>query len=73
MSSNRNNTESFYREVIQKVCDQVKEDFHNEGVGEDVIQDLKKVKFQINIEIWIDKLIQNGIFQKVPNFVIYNH
>ena len=41
----RNNTENFYREIITKVCDQVKEEFHNEGVGEDVIQELRRVKF----------------------------
>ena len=43
MSAHRNSTENFYREVIQKVCNMVKEDFHNEGIGEDVIQDLSRV------------------------------
>ena len=43
MSSYRSNTETFYREIIQKVSNQVKEDFHNEGIGEDVIQDLIRV------------------------------
>jgi hypothetical protein len=43
MSTYRNNTENFYRDIIQKVCNHVKEDFHNEGIGEDVIQDLSRV------------------------------
>ena len=69
MSSYRNNTENFYREIIQKVCNQVKEDFHNEGVGEDVIQDLSRVINLNKIESWSDKLTQMGIFQRIP-FVI---
>ena len=44
MSSYKNNTEAFYRDVIQKVYENVKEEFHNEGIGEDVLMELKKVK-----------------------------
>jgi hypothetical protein len=43
MSAYKNNTETFYREIIHKVCEAVKEDFLNEGVSEDVISELKKV------------------------------
>ena len=41
--SYKNNTELFYKEVMNKVCSKVKEDFHNEGIGEDVLQDMNKV------------------------------
>ena len=41
--SYKNNTEIFYKEIINKVCTKVKEDFHNEGIGEDVLQDMNKV------------------------------
>ena len=41
--SYKNNTEIFYKEIINKVCNRVKEDFHNEGIGEDVLQDMNKV------------------------------
>ena len=44
MSSHKNNTESFYREIIHKVCENVKEDFLNEGVDEDTLSELKRVK-----------------------------
>jgi hypothetical protein len=43
MSYNKNNTEQFYRDIIQKVYESVKEDFQNEGIGEDVLMDMKKV------------------------------
>lgn len=43
MSNQKNNTEAFYRDVIQKVCEAVKEDFLNEGISEDVISELRKV------------------------------
>ncbi len=43
MSSHRYNTEQIYKDIISKVCLQVKEDFHNEGIGEDVIQDMARV------------------------------
>lgn len=45
MSSHRNNTEAFYRDIIQKVYENVKEEFQNEGIGEDVLMELKRVKF----------------------------
>lgn len=49
-SHNKNNTEIFYKEIINKVCERVKEEFLNEGVAEDVLSELKKVlsKFEIN-------------------------
>jgi hypothetical protein len=43
MSMNKNNTENFYRDIIHKVCEAVKEDFLNEGISEDVITEMKKV------------------------------
>ncbi len=46
-SHNKNNTEIFYKEIINKVCDRVKEEFLNEGVAEDVLSELKKVYYSI--------------------------
>ncbi len=43
MSAHKNNTEAFYRDIINKVCDAVKEEFLNEGISEDVIGELRKV------------------------------
>ncbi len=43
MSTHKNNTEAFYRDIINKVCDAVKEEFLNEGISEDVIGELRKV------------------------------
>ena len=42
-NNNKNNTESFYKDIINKLCDRVKEEFLNEGVAEDVLSELKKV------------------------------
>ena len=39
-----NNTEMIYREIIQKLCDHVKEDFLNEGIAEHVLNEMKTVK-----------------------------
>jgi hypothetical protein len=44
-SNNKNNTEMFYKDIINKLCDRVKEEFLNEGVAEDVLSELKRVKF----------------------------
>ena len=44
MSSYKNSTEVFYKEIIGKVCSAIKEEFHNENVGEDVILELSRVK-----------------------------
>lgn len=43
MSIGKNNTEIFYREIMHKVLESVKEDFMNEGIGEDVLLELKRV------------------------------
>lgn len=44
MSAYKNtSTENFYKEIISRVCESVKEEFSNEGIAEDVISDLKKV------------------------------
>jgi hypothetical protein len=42
-NNNKNNTEIFYKDVINKVCERVKEEFLNEGVPEEVISELKSV------------------------------
>lgn len=39
----KNNTETFYREIIKNVVDKMKEEFNNEGVGEDILNLLQKV------------------------------
>jgi hypothetical protein len=39
----KTNTESFYKEIINKVCESVKEDFLNEGITEDILIELKRV------------------------------
>jgi hypothetical protein len=62
-NNNKNNTEGFYKDIINKVSDRVKEEFLNEGVAEDVLSEMKK--------IWIEKLVGIGIFPQkyVPSFV----
>jgi hypothetical protein len=65
MSSYRSNTETFYREIIQKVSNQVKEDFHNEGIGEDVIQDLIRVNIFIKL-IELDREINS--YRNIPAY-----
>mgnify|MGYP002145878514 CR=1 FL=1 len=52
MSAHKNNTETFYRDIIQKVCEAVKEDFLNEGISEDVISELRKVDFAYLDMVW---------------------
>ena len=42
-NNNKNNTELFYKDIINKLCERVKEEFLNEGVAEDVLTELKKV------------------------------
>lgn len=41
--ANKGNTETFYREIMAKVIDKMKEDFNNEGISEDILTQLKKV------------------------------
>jgi hypothetical protein len=43
MSTQRNNTENFYRDIMNKLCENIKEDFMSEGISEDVILEMKKV------------------------------
>ena len=38
-----NNTETIYKEIISKLCDNVKEDFLNEGIPEHVLDDMRDV------------------------------
>jgi hypothetical protein len=47
MATQRNNTENFYKDIISKLCESVKEDFISEGIGEEVVMELKKVVFGI--------------------------
>lgn len=66
----KNNTEVFYKDIINKVCERVKEEFLNEGVAEDVLSELKKVISILTKKVWIEKLIREGIFSyKLPTFV----
>lgn len=58
MSIGKNNTELFYREIMQRVCESVKEDFLNEGVGEDVIGELKRVS-QLVYSLAMDRKISS--------------
>ena len=37
------NTETFYREIIAKVTEKMKEEYNNEGIGEDTLLLMKKV------------------------------
>jgi hypothetical protein len=39
-----NSTENFYREIINRVCDAVKDEFLNESIPEDVLIEMKKVR-----------------------------
>ncbi len=48
--SNKNNTEAFYKDIIQKLCEAVKEDFLNEGISEDAILELRKV-YSYNLDL----------------------
>lgn len=41
--SHKGNTETFYREIMSKVIEKMKEDFNNEGISEDILNQLKKV------------------------------
>ena len=38
-----NNTENIYKEIILKLCDHVKEDFLNEAISENVLNEMKNV------------------------------
>lgn len=42
-SSRFKSTELFYKDIINKIIEQSREDFINEGFNEDVIIELKKV------------------------------
>jgi hypothetical protein len=67
----RNNTEAFYKDIINKLCEGIKEDFISEGYSEDNILDLKKVRLTLT-QSWEEKLRQCGIFQQnksYPGFV----
>jgi hypothetical protein len=46
MATQRNNTENFYKDIMNKLCEAIKEDFISEGFGEDVVMELKKVIYQ---------------------------
>jgi len=45
MSRGNLSTESFYKEIINKVLEQSKESFTQFNVGEDVISEMKRVIF----------------------------
>ena len=43
MSHKGNNTETFYREIINKLTEKMKDEYNNEGIGEDTLLLMKKV------------------------------
>ena len=45
--SNQNNslTENFYKHVISKVCEALKDEFQQEGIADDVLLEFKKVYY----------------------------
>ena len=46
-----NSTEIIYKEIITKLCEQVKEDFLNEGIPEHVLNDMKNVRLIIKLDL----------------------
>ena len=66
-----NNTEQFYKEIINKVINQSKEHFAQYNINEEVLLELKRVRITIIFivllttvsKIWSEKLIMKGIFQ----------
>jgi hypothetical protein len=46
-----NSTETIYREIINKLCDLVKEDFLNEGIPEHVMNEMKSVLESVHLEL----------------------
>ena len=49
-----NSTETIYREIINKLCDLVKEDFLNEGIPEHVMNEMKSVLKSIHLELDVE-------------------
>ena len=41
--SNKGKTETFYREIINKLPEKMKDEYNNEGIGEDTLLLMKKV------------------------------
>ena len=41
--SHKGNTETFYREIINKLTEKMKDEYNNEGIGEDTLLLMKKV------------------------------
>ena len=41
--SYKGSTETFYREIINKVTEKMKDEYNNEGIGEDTLILMKKV------------------------------
>ena len=41
--SYKGSTETFYREIINKVTEKMKDEYNNEGIGEDTLVLMKKV------------------------------
>ena len=41
--SHKGNTETFYREIINKLTETMKDGYNNEGIGEDTLLLMKKV------------------------------
>ena len=47
--SHRGSTEAFYREIITKVTEKMKDEYNNEGISEDTLLLMKNVIFIYNI------------------------
>lgn len=43
--SHKGNTETFYREIISKLTEKMKDEYNNEGIGEDTLLLMKKVLY----------------------------
>lgn len=47
--SHKGSTETFYREIINKVTEKMKDEYNNEGIGEDTLLLMKTVCYFNNI------------------------
>ena len=47
--SYKGSTETFYREIITKVTEKMKDEYNNEGISEDTLLLMKNVIFIYNI------------------------
>lgn len=71
--NNKSPTENFYKEIMRKLIDKLKEEFSAESVPEENLTLLKEVKIKIKnkIQIWEKKMIEKGIFEPKERFFVY--